>query len=133
MREPVLVDSSLHRAFTITYGIYVAAAIVAGFSFPPSLEAVGGTDITRFWLLGLGITSTFSLFFSLSETRQRKETVSTLLLVGFLAGYSTALLWNSGVKGNLDLLMVGVFTLSFVVFPVWRVQFFYRKFRKPRG
>lgn len=133
MREPVLVDSSLHRAFTVTYGIYIAAATIAAFSFPPSLEAVGGTDITRFWLLGLGVTSAFSLLFSLKESRQRKEMISTLLLIAFLTGYSIALLWNSAAKSNLDLLMIGVFTLSFLPAPAWRVQFFYRKYRKPRG
>ena len=133
MLEPVVVDNSLHRAFTITYAIYIATAIIAAFSFPPSLEAVGGVDITRFWLIGLGVTSAFSLVFSLSEARQRAEMISTGLLLAFLIVYSSALGINAGTQRNLDLLMVAVFTTSFIVAPAWRVQFFYRKYRKPRG
>ena len=133
MREPVVVDNTLHKAFTVTYAIYIATAIIAAFSFPPSLEAVGGVDITRIWFLGLGGTSLFSLVFSLQEKHQRKEMVSTGLLLAFLAAYPIALGINAGAKWNADLLMVATFTLSFIPLPAWRVLFFFKKYRKPRG
>jgi len=133
MREPVLVDNTLHQAFTVTYAIYILTAIIAAFSFPPSIEAVGGVDITRIWFMGLGLTSAFSLVFSLSESRQRREMISTSLLLAFLVAYPLALIVNGANKLNLDLIMVAVFTLSFLPFMAWRVLFFFRKYRKPRG
>jgi hypothetical protein len=132
MHEKVIVDASIHRAFTVTYAIYLTTACIASFSLPPSLQAVGGEDLTALWLLGLGATAAFSLFFSLQESRQRREMISTSLQLAFLISYSVALLWNGVSNWNVDLIMVGVFTTSFSVMPMWRVLFFFRKYRKPR-
>lgn len=136
MREPVVVDSSIHRAFTVLYGVYVITGILASFSLPPSVQAVGGTDLTKFWILGLAVTAASSLIFSLCESRERKEMISTALLSGFLAIYSGALLIYGFANGDLDRVVVGVFASSFLVFPLWRVMWFYRKYRTaqvPRG
>lgn len=133
MPDPVVVNSTLHRAFTTTYAVYILTAILAAFALPPSLEAIAGTAVAQFWFFGLGVTALFSLVFSLKETWQRKEMISTSLLVAFLVCYSGAILWN-GIKNELpDLLVVGMFTLSFSVMPSWRVFFFFTKFRNPRG
>lgn len=136
VREPVIVDSSIHRAFTVLYGVYVITGALASFSLPPSVQAVGGTDLTRFWILGLAVTAATSLVFSLRESRERKEMISTGLLCGFLAIYSAALLINGIGAGNLDRVVIGTFASSFLVLPMWRVMWFYRKYRKvqvPRG
>jgi uncharacterized membrane protein YqjE len=130
MREPVLVDSSLHRAFSALYAIYVAAAILASFALPPSVETVGGQDLTRFWIVALGIISTTSFVFSLSEKRERKEMISTALLVACLAIYPVALLINGAAIWDLNRLVIGVFTVSFLPLAVWRVLWFFRKYRK---
>jgi hypothetical protein len=132
MREPVLVDSSLHRAFTALYGVYVATGILAAFTLPPSLESVGGPELTRMWIVGLAITSATSLWFSLNEKRERKEMISTTLLIGCLAIYSAAILIYGFAAWDLNRLVVGTFTLSFLVLPLWRVQWFYRKYRTVR-
>lgn len=130
MREPVVVDSTLHRAFTALYAIYVVTGILAAFSLPPSLETVGGTELTRFWILGLGVTSALSLWFSLNEKHERRELLTAILLVACLAIYSVAVLVNGFSTWNLDRLMVGTFSLSFLILPLWRVQWFFRKYRK---
>ena len=134
MREPVLVDSSLHRAFSALYAVYVVTGILAAFTLPPSLESVGGPELTRFWILGLAVTSATSLFFSLNEKRERREMISTILLLACLAIYSAAILIYGFGAWDLNRLMIGTFTLSFLVLPLWRVQWFFRKYRTvPRG
>ena len=130
MREPVLVDSSLHRAFSALYAIYVAVGILASFALPPSVETVGGADLTRFWIVALGVISTTSFIFSLSEKRERKEMVSTGLLAACLAIYPVALLINGVASWDLNRLVIGVFTVAFLPLPLWRVQWFFRKYRK---
>jgi len=130
MREPVLVDSSLHRAFSALYAVYVATGILAAFTLPPSLESVGGPELTRFWILGLAVTSATSLWFSLNEKRERREMISTILLLACLAIYSSALLIYGFAEWDLNRLMIGTFTLSFLVLPLWRVQWFFRKYRQ---
>jgi hypothetical protein len=133
VNDPVLVDTTLHRAFTITYAIYVLTGFVAVFALPPSLEAVGGRELTAFWILGMAVTSVFSLVFSLRERWQRREMISTTALFGFLLIYALAVLINAFADWNIDRLLVGVFSMSYSVFPGWQVQFLFRKFRKPRG
>jgi len=132
LREPVIVDSTLHRAFSTLYGVYVATGAVAAFTLPPSLESVGGPELTRFWILGLAVTAATSLFFSLNEKRERKEMVSTILLLACLAIYSCALLIYGFAEWDINRLVVGTFTISFLVLPTWRVLWFYRKYRQVR-
>jgi hypothetical protein len=132
LREPVIVDSSLHRAFTALYTVYVATAILAAFTLPPSLASVGGPELTRFWMLGLGITSAASLWFSLSEKRERREMMSTILLCACLAIYSAALLIYGFAEWDMNRLVIGTFTLSFLPLPLWRVLWFFRKYRTVR-
>jgi hypothetical protein len=134
LREPVIVDSTLHRAFTTLYAVYVVAGGLAAFTLPPSLESVGGPELTRFWILGLAVTSLCSFLFSLSEKCERREMISTILLLACLAIYSSALLIYGFGQWDLNRIVVGTFTLSFLILPSWRVQWFYRKYRTvPRG
>lgn len=132
----MLVDATLHRAFTALYAIYVATGVVAAFSLPPSLEAVGGRELTLLWILGMALTSLFAFWFSFNEAWERREMVAAGLVLGFVFSYALAVLWNAlwGTGGfNLDRLLVGVFALSYSVFPLWRAQFFFRKYRRARG
>lgn len=133
MKDPVIVDSSLHKAFTILYSIYILTAIVASFALPPSLEAVGGADLTKFWIVGLGVASVFSFVFSRNRKHERREMLSTCILVGALVVYSAAFLYYGVTQMDLDRITLAVFTSSFAVLPGWRVLFFYKKYRKPRG
>lgn len=133
MREPVLVDSSLHHAFTELYAIYVATGIVAAFSLPPSLEIVGGRGLTYLWIFGMAVIAATSLVWSLREQWQRREMICTSLLLMFLFVYVLAVLIAGFATGSLDRILVGVFSTSYLVFPAWRVTFFFRKLRKPRG
>jgi hypothetical protein len=129
LREPVIVDSTLHRAFTALYAVYVAVGVLAAFTLPPSLESVGGPQLTRVWIVGLAVTSLCSLIFSLSEKCERREMISSILLLACLAIYSSALLINGFAQWDINRLVIGTFTLSFLVLPLWRVQWFYRKYR----
>lgn len=135
MIEPVLVDTSLHRAFSTLYAIYVATGVVAAGALPPSLEAVGGRELSLFWILGMAAASLFAFWFSLDERWERREMVAAFLVLGLVFTYALAVLINTfwGSEFSVDRLLVGVFSLSYSVFPAWRVQFFFRKYRRPRG
>ena len=131
--KPVIVDTSLHLAFTVTYAIYVVTGILAAFALPPSLEAVGGREVTVFWILGLGVTSAFALLWSLRERWQRREMITGSLLLTFLLTYPLSVLIHGAAKGNLDWVVLSFLTLALSPLVGWRVIFFFRKFRKPKN
>ena len=132
-RKPVVVDTTLHLAFTVGYAILVITGILAAFALPPSLEIVGGREVTVLWIIGLGVTSALSLAFSLKEKWQRREMVSTSLLLCLLVIYPLAVLISAINAGNQDRVVLASLTLFLSVFPAWRVQYIYRKYRKPKN
>ena len=125
-RHPLslIVDTTLHTAFTALYGIFVLTGIIAIFAFPHPLVAA------LFWVLGLGVVSALSLVFSLRERWGRREMISTSILSALLVIYSASVLIWGLQSGHLSGLLVGVFSLSYAVFPLWRVRYLFKRYQK---
>lgn len=128
--KPVIVDDSLTRAFTVKYTIYFLAGVAAAFAVPPSISEVTSRAYVVFWVLGLAATAGASAVFSLKDKWQRREMISTGLLLCFLASYTIALVATMfGSENPGTRLVLAVFTTSFLVFPFWRARYLYRRLR----
>ena len=131
-RHPLslIVDTTLHTAFTALYGIFVLTGIIAIFAFPHPLVAVTSREAALFWVLGLGVVSALSLVFSLRERWGRREMISTSILSALLVIYSASVLIWGLQSGHLSGLLVGGFSLSYAVFPLWRVRYLFKRYQK---
>ena len=87
---------------------------------------------TTLWVVGLGVTSLLSFIFSVKEEWQRREMISTSLLLAALIIYPVAMMINAINTENLERAALAFLTLYFSVFPAWRVNYIYRKHRKPK-
>lgn len=131
---PVLVDSSIHTAFTIKYVIYALFGALAALFGSETLEAVAGEPVARVigsLICGLSIAAAIASHFSLNDPVWEKvELYATIATVSFIGTYCAFATWLVVVMGDDSRIPLAMIAAALIVFPMWRVIQIIKKLRR---
>lgn len=128
MKRPVLLDSSVKRAFIIMYLMYALWGAAAFFYGIQTINLVAGNVIDDVWALIVCLISTLAAT-SAGVGRDKFEAYVTAIWIGFVLIYPCTLIYRVFVLGDLAAFAAIFLGIGYLVIPSWRFFFLIRRVR----
>lgn len=132
-KRPVLIDESIHTAFTIKYIIYSLfglAGVMLGVGVIEDLTSDLASRTVAGVIAASGALSALAVHRALlSEMWERVELYSTICMCSFVMVYDVTAIVTA-FSGNPRMISLALIATALLVFPVWRILQIVKKNRK---
>lgn len=130
--QPILVDTSLNKAFAVKYAVYALFGLSGVVTHIPSLAFIVG-EVAATVLAGIvavsGALASVAAWNSIKLGKWvKRELYATIVLVVFVAVYDIALIYLA-VIGEGNRINLAIIAAALLVMPFWRIRYILKSTR----